>query len=116
MGGENPYTGDIQIPQYKVNGDSPNVNELYDTEKSDELIDEIQSKELDEDIKKFLIEAAKRHTVFNYQNIAEYYANADKDIQELMEKSALVIIDYDNAIANGFVTLSNTLKELRENA
>jgi hypothetical protein len=115
-GGENPYTGDIQIPQYKVNGDSPNVNELYDTEKSDELIDEIQSKELDEDIKKFLIEAAKRHTVFNYQNIAEYYANADKDIQELMEKSALVIIDYDNAIANGFVTLSNTLKELRENA
>ena len=60
-----------------------------------------------------MIEAAKRHNCFNYQKIAEYYAGASKEMQELMEKSALVIIDYDDAIANGYVELSETLKKLR---
>ena len=49
--------------------------------------------------------AAGRHTVFNYGLIAEYYAHASPEMQELMEKSALVIIDVDNAIANGYATL-----------
>ena len=50
--------------------------------------------------------------VFNYKNIAEYYAHASKEIQELMEKSALVIIDVDDAIANGYVKLSETIADL----
>ena len=33
-------------------------------------------------------------------------------VQELMEDSALVIIDLDKAIENGFVQLTNSVKEL----
>lgn len=62
--------------------------------------------------KEFLRLAAFRHVVFNYRKIAEYYSNVGKEMQELMEKSALVIIDYENAIANGYVKLSARLKEL----
>ena len=38
----------------------------------------------------------------------------DKEMQELMEKSALVIIDIDNAIANGYAKLSGELEALFE--
>ena len=35
-------------------------------------------------------------------------------MQELMEKSALVIIDFEDAIANGYVKLSNTVEKVRQ--
>jgi hypothetical protein len=35
-------------------------------------------------------------------------------MQELMEKSALVIIDFNDAIKNGYVQLSNEIEELFE--
>jgi hypothetical protein len=35
-------------------------------------------------------------------------------MQQLMERSALVIIDYEDAIANGYVRLSERLKRLRD--
>ena len=62
--------------------------------------------------KGFLLRAAGRHTVFNYGLIAEYYAHASPEMQELMEKSALVIIDVGNAIANGYATLAQTVDGL----
>ena len=56
--------------------------------------------------------AAQRHNVFNYKNIANYYANASEEMQELMERSALVIIDYEDAIRNGYVQLSSSLETI----
>ena len=56
--------------------------------------------------------AATRHLVFNYARIADYYAHASKDVQKLMEQSALVIIDLDDAIANGYVKLSENIKKI----
>lgn len=50
------------------------------------------------DVKAFLIDAASRHMVFNYKRIADFYAGQPKEIQELMESLALVIIDFDRAI------------------
>lgn len=55
-----------------------------------------------------------RHVVFNYRNIAEYYAAASPAMQGLMEDSALVIIDVDRAIANGFVNLSKAVEAIIE--
>lgn len=111
---ENPYTAKIKIPQYEVQGEQPSLDQLYDTDKTDDLIAEIQISGVSEAEKQFLIEAAKRHTVFNYRNIAEYYAHASYEMQQLMEHSALVIIDYEDAIANGYVRLSERLKRLRD--
>ena len=111
---DNPYTKTINIPQYEMIGDEPPIEELYNDEKTQELINEINAANITPQQKKFLIASAQRHIVFNYKNIAEYYAHQDKAMQELMEKSALVIIDFDNAIRNGYVQLSNEIEEMFE--
>ena len=56
--------------------------------------------------------AASRHIVFNYAKIADYYAHSNEEMQELMEQSALVILDIDDAIANGYVKLSKDIEKL----
>ena len=110
---ENPYTQKIEVPHYEITGEKPSFEEMYDREKENELILEIENSDVSEKEKEFLIEAAHRHCCFNYRNIAEYYAHASAEMQKLMEKSALVIIDYENAIANGYVELSEKIKEIR---
>ena len=60
--------------------------------------------------KDFLKMGAVRHLVFNYENIADYYANSPKEVQRLMEKSALVVIDFEQAITQGYVKLCESIK------
>jgi len=108
---ENNYTRKIQAPIYEPKGDKPQTNELFDLEKTKELINQINNSNLDQNTKDFLTHAAYRHTKFNYEAIAEYYAHSDKETQELMENSALVIIDFDKAIENGFIKLTDDLKD-----
>ena len=55
---------------------------------------------------KFLSSAAERHTKFNFDQIAEFYAHADAEVQTLFEDSCLVIIDFSKAIELGFVKLT----------
>ena len=64
--------------------------------------------------KQFLLACATRHYVFNYSKIADYYASASKEMQELMEDSALVIIDFDDAIAKGYVKLNKRIEDILE--
>lgn len=49
--------------------------------------------------------------VFNFKNIAEYYAHADVGTQSLMEGSALIIIDFDRAIELGFIEMTQEIME-----
>lgn len=97
---DDTYTSETNIPQYEIQGEKPDISELVDTEKTDELLQEIENSDLGYDEKQFLKQAAQRHLVFNYKKVAEYYAAASEEMQNLMEKSALVIIDYNDAIAN----------------
>lgn len=107
------YTRKIVAPTYEPSGKKPVISELLDSTKADELIAEIEQCDvLSEDEKKFLIEAAKRHTVFYFNKIADYYANSEPEVQRLMERSALVIIDFEKAIENGFVQFSKGIAEL----
>ncbi len=56
----------------------PDISELYDDTKTQELISRIRSASLEPDIEKFLLCAAERHTVFNFSRIADYYAHAPR--------------------------------------
>lgn len=104
------YTKKIQAPIYEPKGDRPEVASLVDLAKTSELIAEIDSTaDLPNEVRGFLRYAAQRHAVFDYEKIAEYYAHAPKDVQELMERSALVIIDFDKAIEGGFIALSEAI-------
>ena len=107
------YSSKIEAPQYNITGDNPELEELYDTEKADALAKEIDESDVPKKVKAFLKVAAMRHVVFNFRNIAEYYAHADAKVQRLMEKSALVIIDFEDAIRNGFVVVSERMAALR---
>lgn len=106
--GEN-YSRKITTPIYEPSGEDVPLNECYDTTKADELIAKINSSQVDDIVKDFLKVAAYRHVKFNYEQIADYYANAPKEVQQLIEDSALVIIDFDKAIEDGFVKISQDL-------
>lgn len=103
------YSRKIEAPIYTPKGENPRVTSLYDETKATELKLQIAEADLPADVRKFLIAAADRHTVFDFRNIAEFYAHAEPVTQDLMERSALVIIDYDKAIENGFVELSQAM-------
>ena len=106
---DNTYTQTVDIPIYHPTGPQPAIEELTDRSTADELIGQIRQAELPPAIERFLLDAAERHVAFNFERIANYYAHSSPDIQALMERSALVIVDYDQAIANGFVRLKEDI-------
>jgi ParB-like chromosome segregation protein Spo0J len=108
---EKAYTDKIKAPIYEPKGEKPEINKLFDLSKTKELLEKIKASSLKKEEKEFLTFAAYRHIAFNYESIAEYYCHLEKDHQELLEDSALVIIDFNKAIENGFVELTKDLAE-----
>lgn len=107
------YTRKIEVPTYSTSNEKPNVRDIVDTAKTDQLIKKIiDSKNISEEEKNFLILAAQRHTVFNYAKIADYFAHSNKEMQSLMQDSVLVIIDFNKALENGFIKISNDIADL----
>lgn len=101
-----------KIIQYISTGKKVSIEDCIDDKKTKELISNIEKANITDKEKEFLKLAAYRHLVFNYNDIAEYYANADKEVQKLMEDSALVIVDINDAIANGFLKLYDNLDKI----
>ena len=110
---QNPdlYTKKIEAPIYEPKNEKPSIDELFDDTKTRQLIDEISRSSLSNNEKEFLKLAAYRHTVFNYENIADFYAHSSKECQELIENSALVIIDFQKALELGYVKLSEEISD-----
>ncbi len=108
---DSPYTNKTNAPIYEPTGQEHKPKQLYDTTKTESLLSTIETADIPDDIRAFLISAAHRHTAFNYSKIADYYATAPKEIQSLFEDSALVIIDFEQAIQNGFVKLDASVEE-----
>jgi len=113
-GGEEKYTNAIVVPIYEPKGEKPSIVELYDETKTSNLNSRIDASSLSDEEKRFLKAAATRHTVFDYRNIANYYAHSDAETQALMEESALVIIDFDKAIELGYVYAVESITKQRE--
>ena len=106
------YSRKIVPPTYEPSERKPELCELMDTTKRDELIAQINASGLPFELCEFLIAAAERHVVFNFDLIGDYYAHAEPNVQRLMEASALVLIDLQAAIEGGFVTFSEKLMAL----
>jgi len=110
----NRYTHEIKVPQYEIVGEQPQITELFDKQKADDLITEINTSDIPEEIKHFLRLAATRHIVFNYQKAAEFYPHCTPEVQRLFERSVMVIIDAEDAIANGYASFKQTMDELMQ--
>lgn len=111
---EEIYSRKIKAPIYEPNGVRHELKTLIDTKKVNKLLKEIEESKLTEEEKEFLKLCAYRHYVFDYAKIADVYANSSKEMQELIENSGLVIIDFKKAIENGFVQMTDQLAELYE--
>lgn len=105
------YSSKIETPIYEPKNVMPKISELFNCEKADALIREIERSDLSHDERRFLTMAANRHVTFNYEKTADYYSHASPAIQRLMEDSALVIIDFNRAIELGFVKLTDEIYE-----
>jgi len=108
---DDTYTKKIDAPTYTPSEERPDIRTILDDTKAKSLIDKIQASDCSPEEKAFLILAAYRHVVFDYQKIADYYAHASPECQEHMENSALVIIDFNKAIEQGYVILSEKINE-----
>ena len=108
---EQKYSSKIEAPIYEPKNQKPHLLELCDKSKTHRLIKEIDASNLPYEEKMFLIDAARRHNVFNYEKIADYYAHSSKEMQHLMERSGLVIIDFDKAIEYGYVNVCEDIKQ-----
>lgn len=108
--GEKKYSSKIEAPIYEPKNAKPYILELVDKQKTHRLMREIDNSSLSIEEKTFLMDAARRHNVFNYEKIADYYAHSSPEMQNLMERSALVIIDFEKAIQLGYVKLCDEIR------
>ena len=108
------YSQAVNVPQYEIVGDEPQLSELVDRTKATSLRTEILKANLPKNLEEFLLLAASRHLVFNYAKIAEFYPHQTSEVQQLIEQSALIIIDLNDAIANGFTRFQQTINELKD--
>ena len=83
LDGEENYSRKVEAPIYEITGECPDTSEIYDNDKTNSLIQAIENADIDLSTKHFLISAARRHTVFRYDKIAEYYAHASPEVQSL---------------------------------
>lgn len=109
---DSKYTRKVSIPIYEIKGEEPEISEMIDTNKADRFIKQIQEMNISDELKKFLIDSATRLYEFNYSKIAEFYAHQNKDVQDIMEKLALVLIDVDKAIENGYVKMNSIIEDI----
>lgn len=111
---DNPYTKKVDIPIYEPSKEKPKISDLYDEKKALLLAEKIQKLDIPTEEREFLVCAAYRHVEFNFEQIANYYAHSSPKIQRAMEDSALVIIDFNKAIENGYVRLSKDIYDKYE--
>ena len=108
------YSTKTNIPQYEIQGLNIKLSDCIDKQKYIELLKEIENSTVSDTQKKFLKLAATRHIRFIYKKSAEYYASTNSEMQRLMEHSALVVIDIDDAIRNGYARLTKEVMAARK--
>lgn len=96
--------------QYEPSDEKPAATALYDETKTQALLRDIEAADLPDDVRHFLTLAAYRHTVINYAKVADFYAHSEAPIQRLMEASALIILDIEDAVDQGVAISSRYVK------
>lgn len=104
------YSANVGEVLYEPREASHRPDELFTAEtRFDAEIEAIQN----EGIRKMLKARAAFFATFNYAKIADYYAyQATAEEKPLFEKLALVLLDKDQLIANGFAEIMEEVQEL----
>lgn len=103
---------DINIPFYTPSDEVATVDELFNSEKVEEIVSKINLLNTDEDVKSFLRLRAAFFTDFNFQKIADYYCSQeDEDVKSVFRSLGLIILAQKEAIEIGFAQLHENLIE-----
>ena len=101
----------IELPFNKPSEDLPNVNDLADVSKTKELNSQIDLLKIDDELKEILKIRASFFTDFDFQKIADYYAQQTQDVKNLFEELGMVILAPKEALKMGFINLKNEITE-----
>ena len=99
----------IELPFYTPSEDLPNVDDLADVSKTQELNEKIDSLKIDEELKSILKIRASFFTDFDFQKIADYYAQQTDEVKDLFEDLGMVILAPKEALKRGFINLKNEM-------
>lgn len=113
------YTKKISIPQYVPSGKPVGIADLLKTDKyvilKKEIMEKFNAGLITKEEANFLVLAATRHILFKYARIADYYSVATEEMQRLMERSALVLLDLEDAVKNEFTMGRAFIELLKQN-
>lgn len=108
---DDEYSQKTDAIEYKPHEkEKPSISELADTTKYEEVKQYINSLDIDDEIKNFLLLGATRFIKFNFAKIAEYYAHSNGGVQKAFEEQLLVIIDYDDALIKGIAKFKDNIR------
>lgn len=108
---DDEYSQKTDAIEYKPHEkEKPSINELADTTKYEEIKQYINSLDIDDEIKNFLLLGATRFIKFDFAKIAEYYAHSNVGVQKAFEEQLLVIIDYDDALIKGIAKFKDNIR------
>lgn len=104
---EDRYSAELGKVIYEPGDSNHKVSDLYEMPtRFDDMIEALD----DEELKKMLRIRACWFCKFNFAKIADYYAyQATPEEQRVMEALALVLLDKDQLIENGFADLMGTV-------
>ena len=101
----------IELPFYTPSEDLPNVNDLAYVSRTEELNAQIDLLKIDDELKEILKIRASFFTDFNFEKIADYYAQQTDEVKELFEDLGLVILAPKEALKRGFINLKNEITD-----
>ncbi len=106
------YSRKIESPIYQPTGlKIDDARSLYDESEVKELETLIKDADVPDDVREMLMASAQRFRRFDFGRVAEYYSQCnDPVVKNLMERTAMVIVDFGRAIEDGFVELAEEIR------
>ena len=102
---------EVSIPYYTPAEKAPDLSELADLSEVEELDDMILNLKCEEGLKRILRARSSFFAEFDFQKIADYYYNADKDTQAVMRRLGLVIVIPKEAYEMGMCDFRESFDE-----
>lgn len=106
------YTQKVDGIIYEPRGEKPSIEECVSLDTVRELTEKIDRAPIPYDLKEVLKITACRFAKIDFSKIAEFYAQSEKTIQELMEDQCLVVIDFGDAVKKGLAHLGEKIVKL----
>ena len=102
---------DIELPFYTPSDVLPKIEDLAETTTTKKLIEKIEKLNITDDLKNILKIRASFFTDFNFQRIADFYAQQNNEIKEIFEDLGFVILAPKEALKKGFINLKEKILE-----